>query len=109
MPTIELDNKLVFKFFGAYPERGMLMKGLPTMNKFAGIKYSEFARKWKPNPIDVWPVLVLKNAGGNRWAVSIQAEYLEVALQWLRDNCLYNTYKAPVKQRRKRGYKKPKY
>jgi hypothetical protein len=132
---IELNNAKVFKHFGSCPERGRLMKGFTTIKKTAGMRAQVLAivtpagqmvgtRKvpnpcdlrgefinyeWRPNPIEVWPVLALKNAGGSRWEVQVKPEYLTVALQWLRDHCLYDTYKPPVKKRRKRGFKKPKF
>lgn len=132
MTIIELNNSRVFKFFGAYPERGRLMKNFTTIKKYAGMKAQVKAiitpagemvgtrklpnpcdlrgepinYKWEPNPIQVWPVLALKNLGANRWVVHIQPEYLPQALRWLRDFCVFQ---APPKKRRKRGYKKPPF
>jgi hypothetical protein len=119
MPVIELNNAKVFKFFGAHPERGRLMKNFTTMSKTAGmmvknkvilnkagvvVKYLGY--EWRPNPIQVWPVLALKNVGANRWEVFVQAEYLPQALRWLHDFCVFQ---APQKKRRKRGYKKQSF
>lgn len=129
MPTVELNNAKVMKHFGAHPERGRLMKHFTTIKKHAGMKAQVKAiitpagemvgtrempnpydlrgepvnYVWVRNPIQVWPVLALKNVGANRWEVFIQPEYLQQALRWLHDTCVFQ---APPKKKRKRGYKK---
>lgn len=98
--VIELNNLKVFRQFGPHPEKGKVMRIFATTTASAGMKVKNLiilnkagevvkynGYKWVPNPIQVWPVLALRNAGGNRWVVVVKPEYLKASVAWLAHNC----------------------
>lgn len=88
MLRMYLNDTKVFKQFGRYPEHGKAMRSLGVIQTTAGIRWHQWAGKFKPNPTDVSPTVALKRLKPGCYEVVVNPKYEEAVSLWLMDNCM---------------------
>lgn len=63
------------------------MKFLPPEDSTAGMVWSQFGKKFKPNPIKTYPTCALQWQRANVWRVVCEEKYWERIAYWLMRNC----------------------
>jgi len=84
---LTLNDAKVFKRFGRHPERGVRLPFLPPVKAEAGMRWVQFSKKYKPNPIEVSPTITLTKVKGN-WIISCPKHHFGIVSEWLRDNMM---------------------
>lgn len=81
-----LADKKVLKRCGPHPELGVKLPGHKMMAE-AGVKWHQFAKKYKPNPISVDVMFSLRKIARGCWLVSAKPEHKSRVQNYLLDHC----------------------
>ena len=82
-----LNDAKVIRHFGSHPERGRLIRG-KVKKVTVGVRWSLPKRDYEvDDDVLVRPTVALKCLGKGKWEVQVEAQYRQLAEQFLIDNC----------------------
>jgi hypothetical protein len=86
---MRLDNKKVYRRFGAHPERGKPLPFLQKQKATVGVKWSLPKKEYLPDrDVLVSPCVTLKPRSSNLWEVTVSTKCRHAVENWLMDNCM---------------------
>ena len=84
-----LNDAKVVKFFGCRPELGRALSSVIVKRVTVGVRWSLPKLKYEPDDdVLVRPTVALKCLGKGKWEVHVEAQYRQLAEQFLIDNCM---------------------
>ena len=82
-----LNPAKVYKLFGNNPERGKPLSFLPKEEVVTGMRWSNFAKSYKPYKELVSPCVALRQLKGNLYEVKVKKNCRYSVEHWLLQNC----------------------
>lgn len=82
---MRLDDRKVFRKFKDWLTKGYLLPF--TVERQAGMRYSQFSKRWKPNPTHQKYLLTGRRIKPGLWQMNVPEDHYEKVVLWLLETC----------------------